>query len=51
MTKCKLYFDDGTDCLSEVPGDTLIKQMGRKKNKRLYTCGIEFSAVDKVEVV
>ena len=48
--KAKLFFDTGETSINEVDEDTLIEQMKRPKDKRLYRCGIEFSAVDKVEV-
>ena len=53
MVKVKLTFNDGTisNYIQEIPEDTLIEQMKRPQNKRLYKCGIEFSAVEKAEVI
>lgn len=51
MVEVKLYFDDGTNFITEIPEDELIKQMSRPKNKRLYVCGTEFSCVEKAEVL
>lgn len=51
--KIKLYFDDGTSYLYELTHtfhDIVIEQMQRKPEKRLYSCGIEFSKVIKAEV-
>ena len=45
-----LKFKDGTSFKGEFPEEVLINQMNRPQNKRLYTCGVEFSSVDSVEV-
>lgn len=49
--KTELHFDDGTTSILEVDETALIEQMNRPKNKRLYVCGVEFSYVDKAEVL
>jgi hypothetical protein len=51
MATCKIYFDDGSDSVHVVATKDILEQMQRPKHKRSYTYGIEFSAVDRVEVV
>ena len=46
-----IFFDDGKTFKTNIPEDTMLNQMRRPKSKRLYTCGIEFSRVDKAEVI
>ena len=48
--KALLHFDDGTIAEQEISEAVLMEQMQRPKTKRLYKCGVEFSAVEKVEV-
>jgi len=35
----------------EVPESVLIEQMNKPKNKRNYTYGIEFSVVERIEIL
>ena len=53
MVKVKLTFNDGTisNYIQEIPEDTLINQMNRQQNKRLYICGIQFNEVKRAEVI
>ena len=53
MVKVKLFFDDGTESQypHEIDEDDLVKEMSKPKEKRLYTYGIEFSAVERAEVI
>ncbi len=48
----KLYFDDNTTFnLINDYEEELLKQMERKKEKRLYMFGVDFSRVIKAEVL
>ena len=47
----KLFFDNGKSSILDVPEDALVAQISRPKKKRLYTCGIEFSAVESAQVI
>ena len=51
----KLFFDDETDSgkysLPLSAEDDVVEQMSRPKNKRLYRYGVEFSRVNKVEII
>ena len=49
--KCKLFFEDGSTSINEVTEEVLESEMRKPKEKRLYKCGIEFSYIDKVEVI
>lgn len=54
--RIRLYFDDGTNTwpkydLPLSQEDIVYEQMKRPKNKRLYKAGVEFSRVDRAEVV
>lgn len=49
--RVRLIFDNGKTSINEVSEKELIKQMSRAKEKRLYTCGVEFSAVVEAEVL
>ena len=50
MVKAKIIFNDNSTFETNISEDILIEQMNRPQHKRLYTCGIEFSEVEKVEV-
>jgi hypothetical protein len=48
----KLFFDNGIESKYPLPDsaeDIIIAEMRKPKSKRLYKCGIEFSAVERVE--
>ena len=53
MVKVKFVFNDESiiSYIHEIPEDTLIEQMNRPQNKRLYICGVEFSEVKIAELI